>query len=83
MLWTTQTLARCDRILKHRPCARGCLNAEADQNEGYRGPGWSGTLPNGMTEYKSSTGIVWVLGRTAEGRESAILAPAAGVPVMS
>ncbi len=27
------------------------------------GPGWSGTLPAGVTEYKSATGIVWLLGR--------------------
>jgi len=27
------------------------------------GPGWSGTLPEGVTEYKSATGIVWLLGR--------------------
>ena len=27
------------------------------------GPGWSGTLPAGVTEYKSPTGIVWLLGR--------------------
>lgn len=27
------------------------------------GPGWSGTLPAGLTEYKSPTGIVWILGR--------------------
>jgi hypothetical protein len=27
------------------------------------GPGWSGTLPEGVTEYKSPTGLVWVLGR--------------------
>jgi hypothetical protein len=27
------------------------------------GPGWSGTLPEGVTEYESPTGIVWVLGR--------------------
>jgi hypothetical protein len=27
------------------------------------GPGWSGTLPKGVTEYKSQTGIVWLLGR--------------------
>lgn len=27
------------------------------------GPGWSGTLPAGITEYKSPTGIVWILGR--------------------
>ena len=27
------------------------------------GPGWSGTLPKGVTEYKSGTGLVWLLGR--------------------
>ena len=27
------------------------------------GPGWSGALPAGVTEYKSPTGIVWMLGR--------------------
>jgi hypothetical protein len=27
------------------------------------GPGWSGTLPKGATEYKSPTGMVWLLGR--------------------
>jgi hypothetical protein len=27
------------------------------------GPGWSGTLPEGVTEYKSPTGLVWLLGR--------------------
>ncbi len=27
------------------------------------GPGWTGTLPAGVTEYKSPTGIVWLLGR--------------------
>ena len=27
------------------------------------GPGWTGTLPAGVTEYKSATGIVWLLGR--------------------
>jgi len=27
------------------------------------GPGWHGTLPAGVTEYKSPTGIVWILGR--------------------
>jgi hypothetical protein len=27
------------------------------------GPGWSGTLPDGVTEVKSSTAIVWMLGR--------------------
>jgi hypothetical protein len=27
------------------------------------GPGWTGTLPAGVKEYKSSTAIVWLLGR--------------------
>jgi len=27
------------------------------------GPNWSGTLPEGLTEYKSPTGLVWILGR--------------------
>lgn len=26
-------------------------------------PGWSGTLPAGLAEYKSPTGLVWILGR--------------------
>lgn len=28
------------------------------------GPGWKGTLPKGVTEFKSPTALVWVLGRT-------------------
>jgi hypothetical protein len=27
------------------------------------GPGWTGTLPPGVTEYKSATAMVWLLGR--------------------
>lgn len=27
------------------------------------GPGWTGTLPDGVVEYKSPTSIVWMLGR--------------------
>jgi hypothetical protein len=27
------------------------------------GPGWSGTLPAGVTEYKSATNMIWLLGR--------------------
>jgi len=27
------------------------------------GPGWTGTLPAGVNEYKSATGMVWLLGR--------------------
>ncbi len=33
------------------------------QTYAITGPGWSGTLPPGMTEYKSRTNIVWFLGR--------------------
>ena len=28
------------------------------------GPGWSGTLPGGVTELKSPTNMVWIIGRT-------------------
>jgi len=33
------------------------------QTYAVTGPGWSGTLPKGVTEVKSPTGLVWVLGR--------------------
>lgn len=33
------------------------------QKYAITGPGWSGTLPEGVTEYKAPTGIVWILGR--------------------
>src|SRR5215470_17404192 len=33
------------------------------QKYAITGPGWTGTLPTGVTEYKSPTGIVWILGR--------------------
>jgi hypothetical protein len=35
----------------------------AAQKYAITGPGWSGTLPPGVTEYKSPTGLVWLLGR--------------------
>ena len=35
----------------------------AAQKYAVTGPGWSGTLPAGVTEYKSPTGLVWLLGR--------------------
>lgn len=28
------------------------------------GPGWTGKLPRGVTEYKSPTNMVWIIGRT-------------------
>ncbi|RIK69279.1 MAG: hypothetical protein DCC65_00615 [Planctomycetota bacterium] len=33
------------------------------QKYAITGPGWKGTLPAGVTEYKSPTSIVWLLGR--------------------
>ncbi len=33
------------------------------QKYAITGPGWSGTLPGGVTEYKSPTAMVWLLGR--------------------
>ncbi len=33
------------------------------QTYAITGPGWKGTLPEGVTEYKSSTSLVWLLGR--------------------
>ena len=33
------------------------------QTYAITGPGWSGTLPDGVTEYKSPTSMVWILGR--------------------
>ena len=33
------------------------------QTYAITGPGWSGTLPAGVTEYKSPTAMVWILGR--------------------
>ena len=33
------------------------------QTYAITGPGWSGTLPAGVREYKSATNIVWLLGR--------------------
>jgi hypothetical protein len=33
------------------------------QKYAITGPGWSGTLPAGVTQYKSPTALVWILGR--------------------
>ena len=33
------------------------------QKYAITGPGWTGTLPAGVTEYKSPTNFVWILGR--------------------
>jgi hypothetical protein len=33
------------------------------QTYAITGPGWSGTLPKGVTQVKSPTGMVWILGR--------------------
>src|SRR5271165_2062954 len=34
------------------------------QKYAITGPGWKGTLPEGVTEYKSPTNLVWIIGRT-------------------
>ena len=33
------------------------------QSYAITGPGWQGTIPEGVTEYKSPTSLVWILGR--------------------
>jgi hypothetical protein len=33
------------------------------QTYAITGPGWTGTLPAGVTEYKSRTNLIWLLGR--------------------
>jgi hypothetical protein len=33
------------------------------QKYAITGPGWNGSLPEGVTEYKSPTGMVWIIGR--------------------
>ncbi len=33
------------------------------QKYAITGPGWKGTLPAGVKEYKSPTNMVWILGR--------------------
>ena len=33
------------------------------QTYAITGPGWKGTLPQGVTEYKSPTSMVWIIGR--------------------
>jgi len=34
------------------------------QTYAITGPSWKGQLPTGMTEYKSATNLVWIIGRT-------------------
>ena len=36
---------------------------EKPQKYAITGPGWSGTLPQGVTEIKAPTGLVWIMGR--------------------
>ncbi len=38
-------------------------NGGKPQKYAITGPGWSGTLPQGVTQAKSPTGMVWILGR--------------------
>jgi len=37
------------------------------QTYAVTGPGWTGTLPSGVKEYKSPTNIVWLIGRICDG----------------
>jgi hypothetical protein len=39
------------------------INGGKAQTYAITGPGWKGKLPEGVTEVKSPTGIVWILGR--------------------
>jgi hypothetical protein len=39
------------------------VNGTKAQTFAITGPGWSGELPKGVTEYKSPTALVWLLGR--------------------
>ena len=41
----------------------GLVASFAPQTYAITGPNWKGTLPAGVTEYKSPTSIVWLLGR--------------------
>lgn len=43
--------------------ASPATTGSAEQVYAVTGPGWTGTLPEGVTQLKSSTGMVWVLGR--------------------
>jgi len=36
---------------------------DAPQKYAITGPGWKGTLPDGVKEYKSPTALVWLIGR--------------------
>jgi hypothetical protein len=38
-------------------------NGGGPQTYAITGPGWSGTLPEGVTQVESPTGMVWILGR--------------------
>ena len=42
--------------------ARATTGGKA-QKYAVTGPGWSGTLPEGVTQVKSPTALVWILGR--------------------
>jgi len=52
------------RVDQRVPSARQAHDRQPKaQKFAITGPGWSGTLPAGVTEYKSPTGMVWILGR--------------------
>jgi hypothetical protein len=43
--------------------ASSSTTGSAAQKYAITGPGWSGTLPSGVTQVESRTGMVWILGR--------------------
>ena len=45
------------------PGSRQADDGHWPQKYAITGPGWKGTLPAGVTEYKSPTALVWLLGR--------------------
>ena len=51
------------RLDRRVPGSRQADDRHGPQKYAITGPGWQGTVPEGVTEYKSPTSIVWVLGR--------------------
>lgn len=43
--------------------ASSSTTGDGAQTYAITGPGWTGTLPHGVTQVKSPTGMVWILGR--------------------
>ena len=56
-------VADARRLDQRVPGARQADDRHRAQTYAITGPGWKGTLPAGVKEYKSPTSIVWILGR--------------------